>query len=53
VRDEVAYLWGDEVAESPGARVRHGVVLDTPSEGPDSLFVPIETVFVPIVTKYT
>ena len=33
---------------SPG-----GVVLDTPSEGPDRLFVPIVTVFVPIRTKYT
>ena len=28
-----------------------GVVLDTASEGPDSLFVPIVTRFVPIVTK--
>jgi hypothetical protein len=32
---------------------RRGVVLDTASEGLDSLFVPIVTVFVPIVTKYT
>ena len=30
-----------------------GVVLDTPSEGPDRLFVPIVTVIVPIVTQYT
>ena len=30
-----------------------GVVLDTPSEGPDRLFVQIVTVFVEIVTKYT
>ena len=30
-----------------------GVVLDTPSEGPDSLFVQIVTVFVQIVTKNT
>ena len=29
------------------------VVLDTQSEGPDRLFVPIVTVFVQIVTKYT
>jgi hypothetical protein len=32
---------------------RRGVVLDTTSEGLDSLFVPIVTKFVPIVTKYT
>ena len=30
-----------------------GVVLDTTSEGPHSLFVQIVTVFVQIVTKYT
>jgi len=30
-----------------------GVVFDTTSEGPHSLFVPIVTRFVPIVTKYT
>ena len=31
----------------------HAVVLDTPSEGPDRLFVQIKTVFVQIATKYT
>ena len=33
--------------------VHLGVVLDTASEGPDSLFVQIVTVFVQIVTKNT
>ena len=33
--------------------VHLGVVLDTASEGPDSLFVRIVTVFVQIVTKNT
>ena len=36
-----------------GGIARRGVVLDTTSEGPHSLFVQIVTVFVQIVTKYT
>jgi hypothetical protein len=35
------------------ADVRHGVVFNTTRKGPDILVVPIMTVFVPIVTKYT
>ena len=33
-------------------KAHHGVVLDTTSEGPHSLFVRIVTRFVQIVTKY-
>ena len=36
-----------------GGVIYLGVVLDTTSEGPHSLFVQIVTVFVQIVTKYT